>query len=147
MKHFRGKSEFSVANHNCLEAVLVVYVIHENTSFHCCLLLFMAENSSMNLFCHWFHYEINLSNEIPFKGRLFPPTLFCYYFFFFSGAMHATRLFWLIPDTVRFQRASKPIFSAANEFTLLWLSEFEDFHSMYFITPVSWVKAFQRVWP
>lgn len=60
----------------------MVCMIHEDTSFHCCLLLFMAESSSINLFCHWFHYEINLSNEIPFKGRLFPHSCSVVMFFF-----------------------------------------------------------------
>lgn len=111
----------------------MVCMIHEDMSFHCRSLLFMAENSSINLFCHWFHYEI------PFKARLFPPPLLCCYGVFFSGAMQATQLFWPISESAWFQKAEGAIFSAADESTPPCLFEFDDFHSMCFC--ISWCQS------
>lgn len=70
----KGQSEFCVTNHNDLESSFGG--LYDTFKHILSLLLFsLTENKKKNLFCHWFHYEIHLGNDIPFKSRLFPSTL------------------------------------------------------------------------
>lgn len=39
----------------------------------------------------------------------------------------------VIPETMRLEEAAKSLFSAANEITLLWLLDFEDFIQHLFV--------------
>ena len=148
MKFFTRKSDFSVTHHNHLEAVLVVYMIHENMSFHCRLLLLTAENSSMNLFCHWFLYEISRSDVVPFKGRLPLKSVlflhFCRWSYAGSPVILTDSGDCEVPESKQAHIFSCCWIYAAVTF---WVWRFQFCLLLYFITSVSWVKAFQKVWP
>lgn len=139
----KGQSEFCVTNHNDLESSFGG--LYDTCKHVLSLLLFSSGLRTRRLICHWFRYEIHLSNDIPFKWRLFPPTLILL-LHFFHGAGQTIWLLW-------FQRVWGCRKQPSPYFQLLmklhscgfWTSKISFNTHLCFIMPVFWVKTFQTV--
>lgn len=139
----KGQSEFCVTNHNDLESSFGGLY---DTFKHILSLLLL---SSWLRRTRWIYF---VSDSImrfiwvmrfPSSEDYSPQLLFCHYIFF----MELDRQFGY-SDSRDCEKAAKSIFSAANEITLLWLLDFEDFiqHAFVFHNVSSLSKSLSNVW-
>lgn len=140
----KGQSKFFVANHNDLESYFGG--LYDTFKHILSLLLFsLTESKKINLFCRWFHYEIHLSNDIPFKWRLFPSTL-TLLVYFFHGARQTVWLLWF-QRLWSWRKQPSPYFQMLMKlhFCGFWTLKISFNICLCFITPVFWVETFQTV--